>query len=111
MTKKAQIKKIINEVLALKSKKYPKGFKPVKTSKEDEEVYGGQVIAAYDAPMEGWDKDNRDMVLIVKKEDGFYVDGYTNFGDFEVKGPFDTLAEAEKQAFQEMEDFIADWED
>lgn len=63
---------LINEVVA-KLKKYPKGFLPIETDKEDDKVYGGQIIAAYDAPMEGWDEDNRDMVLVVKKKMDFML--------------------------------------
>jgi len=95
---------------AKKSQKYPEGFSPFKTDKDDDEAYGGKVIAAYEAPMEGWDMEHYDSIVIVKKEDGFYVNGYISFGGFEEQGPFKTLQKAETAAYEEMEALKEDWE-
>ena len=59
---------------AEKSQKYPEGFSPFKTDKDDDEAYGGKVIAAYEAPMEGWDTEHYDSIVIVKKEDGYLLE-------------------------------------
>ena len=96
----------------LNNDKYPKGFTPIEINKEeDNETYDGEVIAAYEAPMDGWDTEHFDSVVIVKKEDGFYIDGYVSFGDFNVEGPFKTQQEAEDRAYKIMEEFIEDWEE
>jgi len=96
--------------IILTENKYPEEFTPFQTNEDDNELYDGEVIAAYSAPMEGWDENNNDTVVIVKKEDGYYVDGYIAFGEFEVKGPFNTQQEAEKTAYDTMQGLIDDWE-
>jgi hypothetical protein len=101
---------IINEG----QEKYPKGFSPYTPTKEDDENYDGKVLAAYTAPMDGWDTNNSDTVVVVKDEEGFWVDGYLSFGDFEDEegtGPFKTQKEAEDKAYDVMEDIVFNWED
>jgi hypothetical protein len=73
--------------------------------------------------MEGWDDEHMDRVMIKKEYDynpqtgefegegKFYVDGYVAFGDFDVKGPFDTFEEAFSIAIEEMEAFKEEWDD
>ena len=96
----------------LNEDKYPEGFTPIEINqKEDNETYGGEVIAAYEAPMEGWDTEHFDSVVIVKKEDGFYIDGYVSFGEFDVESPFKTQQEAEDRAYDIMEEFKEDWDE
>lgn len=89
---------------------YPKGFNPYTPTQDDNESYDGEVVAAYTAPTDGWDENNSDTVVIVKKEDGFYVDGYISFGDFDIKGPFKTQQEAEDEAYDIMEDIVFNWD-
>lgn len=100
----SEYKQMVNEI-----KKYPKGFSPIDTDEEDNEIYEGDIIVAYEAPMEGWDEEHTDRVIIVKRKDGFYVDGYISFGDFTTEGPFNALKEAEDVAYNIMKDLVNDW--
>ena len=75
-------------------------------SEEDGEI----VVKAWDAPMEGWDEEHKDSVIIRKEDDKFYLDGYVSYGDFEIQGPFDTYEETLKLAVEEMEAFKEDWD-
>ena len=62
------------------------------------------------APMEGWDEEHEDMVIIKQKDDGkHYLDGYVAFGDFEEQGPFDSYEEVFQLAVDEMNAFKEDW--
>jgi hypothetical protein len=90
-------------------KKHPKGFKPIKTYSEDNETQEGEIIAAYESPGEGWDKNNPDIVYVVKRNDGFYVTTYIAFGIPDEEGPFNTLQDAEKMAYDIMEELKEDW--
>ena len=76
-------------------------------SEEDGEI----AVKAWDAPMEGWDEEHKDMIIIRKDDDGFYLDGYVSFGDFEMQGPFNTYEEVFKLAVEEMEAFKEDWDE
>ena len=76
-------------------------------SEEDGEI----AVKAWDAPMEGWDEKNKDIIIIRKDDSGFYLDGYVPFGDFEMQGPFNTYEEVFKLAVEEMEAFKEDWDE
>ena len=76
-------------------------------SEEDGEI----AVKAWDAPMEGWDEEHKDMIIIRKDDSGFYLDGYVPFGDFEMQGPFNTYEEVFKLAVEEMEAFKEDWDE
>jgi hypothetical protein len=88
---------------------------------DDYGMYPIEVLKAWEAPMEGWDDEHMDIVMIKKqypynpgthwfKDEGkFYVDGYVAFGDFDDKGPFDTFEEALYIAVKEMEAFKEEW--
>ena len=93
--------------------KAPSGWTEIKDlsdlhySEEDGEI----AVKAWDAPMEGWDEEHKDMIIIRKDDDGFYLDGYVPFGDFEMQGPFNTYEEVLKLAVEEMEAFKEDWDE
>lgn len=91
--------------------KFPEGFNPTQTDEDDDETYEGEVLVAYEAPMEGWDTEHMDTIVIVKREDGFYVDGYISFGEFETQGPFDSLEKAEEVAYDVMEELVDGFKD
>ena len=76
-------------------------------SEEDGEI----AVKAWDAPMEGWDEEHKDIIIIRKDDSGFYLDGYVPFGDFEMQGPFNTYEEVFKLAVEEMEAFKEDWDE
>ena len=76
-------------------------------SEEDGEI----AVKAWDAPMEGWDEEHKDIIIIRKDDSGFYLDGYVPFGDFEMQGPFNTYEETLKLAVGEMEAFKEDWDE
>ena len=76
-------------------------------SEEDGEI----AVKAWDAPMEGWDEKNKDIIVVRKEDDKFYLDGYIPFGSFDEQGPFDTYEEALKLAVEEMEAFKEDWDE
>ena len=91
--------------------KAPSGWTEIKDlsdmhrSEEDDEI----AVKAWDAPMEGWDEENKDIIVVRKEDDKFYLDGYIPFGSFDKQGPFDTYEEALKLAVEEMEAFKEDW--
>ena len=94
--------------------KFPKGFTPYPPTKEDDETYNAKVLATYTAPMDGWDENNSDTVVVLEDEEGFWVDGYLSFGDFEDMegtGPFKTQKEAEDKAYDVMEDIVFNWDE
>ena len=64
--------------------------------------------------MDGWDENNSDTVVVLEDEEGFWVDGYLSFGDFEDMegtGPFKTQKEAEDKAYDVMEDIVFNWDE
>jgi len=93
--------------------KAPSGWTEIKDlsdmhrSEEDDEI----AVKAWDAPMEGWDEENKDIIVVRKEDDKFYLDGYIPFGSFDKQGPFDTYEEALKLAVEEMEAFKEDWDE
>ena len=93
--------------------KAPSGWTEIKDlsdmhrSEEDDEI----AVKAWDAPMEGWDEKNKDIIVVRKEDDKFYLDGYVPFGDFEMQGPFNTYEETLKLAVGEMEAFKEDWDE
>jgi len=89
----------------------PEGFDSEPIDDETHEIYEGEVLGYWSCPMEGWDEDHKDSVLIVKKEDGFYLDGYISFGNFEVEGPFSDIEEVKQKALEYMEELKEDWKD
>ena len=79
---------------------------------------GETVIKVFSAPMEGWDKEHEDMIMIKKgigdfnpdNEEKFFVDGYISYGDYGTPdGPFDSYDEAFKVAVGAMEELKQDW--
>jgi hypothetical protein len=105
--KLSDLKQIIREEVqkTLKEGKPKKGFKPYQPTEDDNERFDGNVLAAFSTPMEGWDEDNIDTVVVVEEDGEFYVDGYIAFGDFddiENTGPFRTKEEALNRAQEIM---------
>jgi len=79
---------------------------------DEDEPEDGHILKIWSAPMEGWDEEHKDEVIIRIGEDGkHYQDAYISFGDYEEQGPFDTYEEALKSAIGEMNAFKEDWED
>ena len=79
---------------------------------------GETVIKVFSAPMEGWDKEHEDMIMIKKgigdfnpdNEEKFFVDGYISYGDYGTPdGPFDSYDDAFKVAVEAMEELKQDW--
>ncbi|MDB4276920.1 hypothetical protein N9864_00195 [bacterium] len=108
------LRKYLAEGRLLKEEmKAPSGWTEIKDlsdlhySEEDGEI----AVKAWDVPMEGWDEEHKDMIIIRKDDDGFYLDGYVSFGDFEMQGPFNTYEEVLKLAVEEMEAFKEDWDE
>ncbi len=85
---------------------------------EDAEEFGydpydpyGELIEAYEAPMEGWDKTHSDVIYIFKKINGkFNVMGNYAFGDFISEGEYNSFYGAQKRAVELMEELKKDWE-
>ena len=109
-----KIKKMMDKEKPLKEEMTaPSGWTEIKDlsdmhySEEDGEI----AVKAWDAPMEGWDEEHKDMIIIRKDDSGFYLDGYVPFGDFEMQGPFNTYEEVFKLAVEEMEAFKEDWDE
>ena len=109
-----KIKKMMDKEKPLKEEMTaPSGWTEIKDlsdmhySEEDGEI----AVKAWDAPMEGWDEKNKDIIIIRKDDSGFYLDGYVPFGDFEMQGPFNTYEEVFKLAVEEMEAFKEDWDE
>lgn len=88
-----------------------KGFTSITPDKDHDEIYEGKTLGVWSAPMEGWDEEHEDTVALVQKDDGFYVDGYISFGEFEAQGPFKTQKEAEKEVKNQMEALKEEWKD
>lgn len=92
----------------------PKGW-----DKEDPKTYSDEeeeVVNAYSAPMEGWDEENNDLILIVKEKDGTYKVNVTMAfgGDLEDEAKdksFPDHEDAKKYAFEVMEKLKEDWKD
>lgn len=116
---------LFKEIKAKAAYTVPEGFNEIEDISyfNDDEDDPGEVLKAWEAPMEGWDDEHMDVVMIKKEYDynpetgefegegKFYVDGYVAFGDFDVKGPFDTFEEAFSIAVEEMEAFKEEWGD
>ena len=116
---------LFKEIKAKAAYTVPEGFNEIEDISyfNDDEDDPGEVLKAWEAPMEGWDDNHMDVVMIKKEYDynpetgefegegKFYVDGYVAFGDFDVKGPFDTFEEAFSIAVEEMEAFKEEWND
>jgi hypothetical protein len=69
------------------------------------------ILKIWSAPMEGWDEEHKDEIIIKKGEDGkYYQDAYVSYGDYEEQGPFETYEEALKSAIGEMNAFKEDWD-
>ena len=106
-------KYIMSESVIKEELKAPSGWSEIKDlsdmhrSEEDDEI----AVKAWDAPMEGWDEENKDIIVVRKEDDKFYLDGYIPFGSFDEQGPFDTYEEALKLAVEEMEAFKEDWDE
>ena len=106
-------KYIMSEGVIEEELKAPSGWTEIKDlsdmhrSEEDDEI----AVKAWDAPMEGWDEENKDIIVVRKEDDKFYLDGYIPFGSFDKQGPFDTYEEALKLAVEEMEAFKEDWDE
>ncbi len=108
------LKKYLAEGKLLKEEpKAPSGWTEIKDlsdmhrSEEDDEI----AVKAWEAPMEGWDEENKDIIVVRKEDNKFYLDGYIPFGSFDEQGPFDTYEEALKLAVEEMEDLKKDWDE
>lgn len=116
---------LFKEIKAKAAYTVPEGFNEIEDISyfNDDEDDPGEVLKAWEAPMEGWDDEHMDVVMIKKEYDynpetgefegegKFYVDGYVAFGDFDEKGPFDTFEEAFSIAVEEMEAFKEEWGD
>lgn len=116
---------LFKEIKAKAAYTVPEGFNEIEDISyfNDDEDDPGEVLKAWEAPMEGWDDEHMDVVMIKKEYDynpetgefegegKFYVDGYVAFGDFDEKGPFDTFEEAFSIAVEEMEAFKEEWND
>ena len=116
---------LFKEIKAKAAYTVPEGFNEIEDISyfNDDEDDPGEVLKAWEAPMEGWDDNHMDVVMIKKEYDynpetgefegegKFYVDGYVAFGDFDEKGPFDTFEEAFSIAVEEMEAFKEEWGD
>ena len=108
------LRKYLAEGKLLKEEpKAPSGWTEIKDlsdmhrSEEDDEI----AVKAWEAPMEGWDEENKDIIVVRKEDNKFYLDGYIPFGSFDEQGPFDTYEEALKLAVEEMEDLKKDWDE
>lgn len=95
----------------------PQGWSEVEIGSEDQDIdlYGGEIVASYSAPMEGWDENNSDSVLIIKDKSGKYkIDVYYAFGgeDEAIKDEkFQSLKEAQERAVEIMEEIKEDWDE
>lgn len=108
---------ILSEIRTKTNPKIPKGwtkYKDVSFWNEEPGVYGGEVVAVYDAPMEGWDEEHTDGVMIIKFPNNTYaVNGWVAFGGFdetEKDGPFLTFNEAFHRAVEIMNEFKEGWD-
>lgn len=98
----------------------PKGWSEEKdinlyNDESGKETYGGEVIKAYSAPMEGWDEYHTDEIKIIKKEDGnFGISAYYSFSgeDEELKKEsFNSLEAAQKRVVEVMKEIMESWDD
>jgi hypothetical protein len=89
----------------------PKGWEQFKV---DPDQYPGddKEVEAYSAPMEGWDKEHHDYVIIYKTPNNeYYIVSSFAFGDYETdEKRFNSLSNARKRAVEVMEDIMKDWE-
>jgi len=105
------LRKYLAENKLLKENLIPDGWDEEDISTWEVEP-GETIIKAWSAPMEGWDEEHKDMIIIKQKEDGnHYLDGYVSYGDFEEQGPFDSYEEVFKLAVDEMNAFKEDWDE
>lgn len=90
--------------------KIPAGWEQ---SKVDPDQDPGDDIeaASYSAPMEGWDEEHHDYVIIYKTPNNeYYIVSSFAFGDYETdKKRFNSLYNAQKRAVEVMEDIMKDW--
>lgn len=78
---------------------------------DEQELWEGIILNSFWAPMEGWDENHDDHVLIIKKNNGTYsVDISYAFGN-DTSLPCKTYGQAKKIAIKNMEDISSEWED
>ena len=77
---------------------------------DEDEPDDEHILKIWSAPMEGWDEEHYDEVIIKSKHQKYYQDAYVSFGDYEEQGPFDTYKEALESAIGEMNAFKEDWD-
>lgn len=89
----------------------PKGWEQSKVD-PDQDPGDDIEVAAYSAPMEGWDEEHRDYVIIYKTPNNeYYIVSSFAFGDYETdEKRFNSLSNARKHAVEIMEDIMKDWE-
>jgi len=120
--------KLVNILKEVKIKRLkniiPKGWKEFKVDEKpdfEEDIE----IKSWGAPMEGWDTNHLDQVVIYKTpetdpltdeplESKYYVKTYYAFGmsfdENEVKTLYDNYSEALNKAIELMEEIMEDWE-
>ena len=97
----------------------PNGWEQLDTDPEPDPEEDIEV-EIYGAPMEGWDKNNLDVVTIMKtpeidpltdelQEVKYYVTTYISFGDFTKSEQFNNLDDAKAEAISIMNDLKSDW--
>lgn len=69
-----------------------------------------EVINRFSAPMEGWDSNHDDVIIIKKDKKGYFVEFCYAFGDCMNGGRFSSFYEVKKAAVDEMETLKEEWE-
>jgi len=89
----------------------PKGWEQSKFD-PDQDPEDDIEVEAYSAPMEGWDEEHRDYVIIYKTPNNeYYIVSSFAFGDYETdEKRFNSLSNARKHAVEVMEDIMKEWE-
>lgn len=71
---------------------------------------GDGLVASYWAPMDGWDINHTDSVMIFGHNNKFKVETYVAYGDTIDEGIFGTYQEAKLKANEVMNEIVANWD-
>lgn len=123
--KKSELKQLIKETLEKittqsrlnEGNKIPKEWSEyiIDDTDQDEELYGGEIIKFFSAPMDGWDEEHTDTIRIIQIPEGKYkIEIYYAFGsedEEESKKIYPTYDIALKKAIEIMEEIMDGWDD
>jgi len=76
---------------------------------QDPELWGGEVVRSWWAPMNGDDEEHADRIFLVKNNNQYYIRYVYAFANDDVEGPFLKESEALSKVLEAMKDTMSYW--